>query len=111
MADIPFARALGSAQRGERILSKKGVIGVTQKRDRCYACTPRTPMNATSTSGSQYPTKGIGHTVTPYSLTGGASCVKKKHAPRQPSVQKSVESCPIKQSWCKKVSKHAELSG
>ena len=65
MADIPFARALGSVQRGERILSEKGVIGGTQKRDRGYTCTPRTRMNTTFTVGSQYPTKGIGHTVTP----------------------------------------------
>ena len=35
--DIPFARALGSVQRSERILSEKGVTGVTQKRDSCYA--------------------------------------------------------------------------
>ena len=50
--DIPFARALGSAQRGEGIGSEKGVtagtegcnswytksvIAVTQKRDSCYA--------------------------------------------------------------------------
>ena len=55
MADIPFARALGSAQWGEGISSEKGVKGVTQKRERCDACTPRTRMNATSTSGSQYP--------------------------------------------------------
>ena len=33
--DIPFARALGSVQRSERIGSKKGVIGGTHKRDRC----------------------------------------------------------------------------
>ena len=45
MEDIPFARALGSVPRSERIGSKKGVIGGThksviggtQKRDRWYA--------------------------------------------------------------------------
>ena len=63
--DIPFARALGSIPRGEEVYSEKSVIGVTETCNRCYACTPRTRMNATSTVGSQYPTKGIGHTVTP----------------------------------------------
>ena len=68
--DIPFARALGSAQRGEEVHSEQGVIDGTQKRDRWYGkpvidgtetcnrwytCTPRTRMNATSTVGSQYP--------------------------------------------------------
>ena len=53
--DIPFARALGSAQRGEEVHSEQGVIDGTKKRDRWYTCTPRTRMNATSTVGSQYP--------------------------------------------------------
>ena len=60
MADIPFARALGSAQRGEGISSEKGVIGVTlahHENALSLDCCPG--------PNTQYPTKGIGHTVTP----------------------------------------------
>ena len=60
MADIPFARALGSAQRGERILSKKGVIGVTL----AHHEKPST-LDSCPGPNTQYPTKGIGHTITP----------------------------------------------